>query len=290
MNCTLYPAARPFLDETQSFLLRHEAANGLLFGLCRRLQRLGDAAQDDVLLMAVRARGGIRLAGIMTPPHKLTLSQVDGNVRTPVSTAIDALLSARPELPGVTGPARVAAAFAEQWARAAKATVTPGRRMRIFDLASVVDPTPAPGRLRLATADDMEMLTGWILAFQEEIGEAVDRTRARAMVELKIAERDLFLWQHRRPVAMAARTRPTVNGICVNLVYTPPELRGRGYASNCVAALSRRLLGDGWKFCTLFTDLSNPVSNSIYQKIGYRPVCDFNEYHFVPPIRGGRRC
>ncbi len=32
----------------------------------------------------------------------------------------------------------------------------------------------------------------------------------------------------------------------------------------------------------LFTDLSNPTSNSIYQKIGYRPVCDFTEYIFSP--------
>lgn len=66
----------------------------------------------------------------------------------------------------------------------------------------------------------------------------------------------------------------------VNLVYTPPELRRRGYASACVAALSQLLLDAGWKFCCLFTDMSNPTSNHIYQQIGYTPVCDFNEYIF----------
>jgi predicted GNAT family acetyltransferase len=47
-----------------------------------------------------------------------------------------------------------------------------------------------------------------------------------------------------------------------------------------VAALSQQLLDAGWEFCALFTDLANPTSNSIYQRIGYRPVADFDEYIF----------
>ena len=80
---------------------------------------------------------------------------------------------------------------------------------------------------------------------------------------------------------MAGQGPHSSHGITVNLVYTPPELRGRGYASACVAALSQQLLDAGWEFCTLYTDLANPTSNSIYQRIGYRPVCDSNEYHFA---------
>jgi len=34
------------------------------------------------------------------------------------------------------------------------------------------------------------------------------------------------------------------------------------------------VLDNGKEFCSLYTDLSNPVSNSIYQKIGYHPVED----------------
>lgn len=79
---------------------------------------------------------------------------------------------------------------------------------------------------------------------------------------------------------MAAVARPTLHGITVNLVYTPPEQRGRGFASNCVAALSQRMLDGGYQFCTLFTNLANPTSNDIYQQIGYRSIADFNEYRF----------
>jgi len=76
------------------------------------------------------------------------------------------------------------------------------------------------------------------------------------------------------------RTRPLVNGISVSLVYTPPELHKKGYATATVAALSYLQIEAGWQFVSLYTDLSNPTSNSIYQKIGYRSVCDSKEYLF----------
>ena len=88
------------------------------------------------------------------------------------------------------------------------------------------------------------------------------------------------VWDNGQPVAMAAKVRPTRNGMTISLVYTPPEQRRHGYATACVAALSQQLLDEGWQFCTLFTDLANPTSNSIYQKIGYQPVADFNDYLF----------
>lgn len=63
-------------------------------------------------------------------------------------------------------------------------------------------------------------------------------------------------------------------------VYTPPELRGRGYASACVAAVTQAQFDRGRRFCFLFTDLANPTPNEIYQAIGYEPVCDVDEYRF----------
>ena len=41
------------------------------------------------------------------------------------------------------------------------------------------------------------------------------------------------------------------------------------------------LLDGGRRFCFLFTDLANPTSNSIYQRIGYRPVTDVDQWTFV---------
>ena len=94
-------------------------------------------------------------------------------------------------------------------------------------------------------------------------------------------QRGVFLWEDDgAPVSMAGYSGPTPNGIRVVAVYTPPHLRGRGYATTCVAALSQRLLEGGRKLVFLFTDLANPTSNHIYQEIGYEPACDISEYVF----------
>jgi predicted GNAT family acetyltransferase len=66
----------------------------------------------------------------------------------------------------------------------------------------------------------------------------------------------------------------------INLVYTPPDRRRRGYATAAVAALTQQLLNSGSRYCCLYTDLANPTSNSVYRRIGYRPVCDIDQYSF----------
>ncbi len=84
----------------------------------------------------------------------------------------------------------------------------------------------------------------------------------------RIQAGDLFVWESNTGeiVSMAERTRPVVNIITIALVYTPPELRGRGYASNCVAALSQYLLDSGWSICSLTTNLANPIPKSYLSK------------------------
>jgi predicted GNAT family acetyltransferase len=72
----------------------------------------------------------------------------------------------------------------------------------------------------------------------------------------------------------------TPNGARIGPIYTPPELRRRGYASALTADLTQMLLYRGSRFCFLFTDLANPTSNSIYQQIGYRPVADVDQWSF----------
>ncbi|MBV9170302.1 MAG: GNAT family N-acetyltransferase, partial [Chloroflexi bacterium] len=76
------------------------------------------------------------------------------------------------------------------------------------------------------------------------------------------------------PVSLATRRRPISGSARIGPVYTPPSQRGRGYGSAVTAAATREVLDLG-AIPVLFTDLANPVSNSIYQRLGYRPVDDY---------------
>ena len=105
------------------------------------------------------------------------------------------------------------------------------------------------------------------------------------MVDHRLGANDagLVLWEDGEPVSVAGYGGRTPNGIRVGPVYTPPELRGRGYASALVAGLSTMLLAEGRKFCFLYTDLANPTSNRIYEQIGYERVCDSAAIAFESP-------
>ncbi|NDZ98825.1 GNAT family N-acetyltransferase, partial [Streptomyces sp. SID10116] len=64
-------------------------------------------------------------------------------------------------------------------------------------------------------------------------------------------------------------------------VYTPADLRGRGYGGAATAAVTRAALDAGAAQVLLFTDLANPTSNRLYQRLGYRPVADFAQWDFT---------
>jgi predicted GNAT family acetyltransferase len=72
-------------------------------------------------------------------------------------------------------------------------------------------------------------------------------------------------------------------GTRIGYVYTPPEARRRGYASALVAEVSQTMLERGCDFCVLYTDMSNPTSNGIYQTIGYRLIEQVRDFDIVPP-------
>ncbi len=110
-----------------------------------------------------------------------------------------------------------------------------------------------------------------------------------AAVRDRLGYGGISLWQAAgRPVSMGAVTRPVAGMVRIGPVYTPPEFRGAGYASAVTAELSLRAREAGAAEVLLYTDLDNPVSNSIYQRIGYRAVEDRVVLTFSPPGATGR--
>jgi uncharacterized protein len=298
MDLTPYADPAAFTRRAQPFLLRHEAEHNLILGLLGGLLRQSTPPAAPPYLAILEEGGEVLAVALRTPPHRLVLSRVDPPAGAPDAAPVEVdkvaaevvehlvadLAGHSPDLSGVTAPAALAEAFARRWAERRGRRARRNMEMRIFQLDAV---TPAPavaGALRPAGEADLDLLTRWIAAFTREIGEREERdeARARAGVSRTIAAGGLHLWEVEGvgPVSMANATGATPSGIRINMVYTPPELRRRGYASACVGALSQAMLDAGRRFCFLYTDLANPTSNHIYQELGYRPVADADAYDF----------
>lgn len=117
--------------------------------------------------------------------------------------------------------------------------------------------------------------------FHWEIHRRAPRGQEVGAVSRRLADGDYRIWEDGgEPVSYAARSRPTPTGMAINAVYTPKALRGKGYATSCVAALCHEILAAGKRFCTLFADVENPTVNGIYQRLGFEPLGEFVELDF----------
>jgi predicted GNAT family acetyltransferase len=112
----------------------------------------------------------------------------------------------------------------------------------------------------------------------------VPSTDVESYARASIADRRLLLWDDEdgAPVSLAGRTPPAAGVSRLAPVYTPPASRRRGYGEAVTASCTADALDRGAEHVVLFTDLANPTSNAIYQRIGYRPVSDRRVVRFEP--------
>jgi predicted GNAT family acetyltransferase len=284
MPIEYYTDAASFEQETQVFLLQHEVENCFTLGMVGGLAANAVSLEAPPLLALARAGQQVVGVAIQTPPRNLALTVMQASAAEQFARD---LFADGKQLPGVLGPLRVVEAFAAAWCAASGTRAEITMRERVFALDKVIPPRPASGHFRWAAPADRETLIAWGMAFDREaLGiEQPDRAEIEPMIDGRIARserRGLGVWEDAgRMVSFAGYSGLTPHGIRISPVYTPPDLRGRGYASACVAALSQALLDSGRQQCYLFTDLANPTSNKIYQAIGFRPVGDAADMQFV---------
>ena len=276
--------AATFLAEAEPLLLADEARHNLILGIAGTI-RDSPGHYPARSLWLVREDGEVVAAALRTPPHNLILAGPRSE------EALAALAEGIAEdLPGVVGAEPEAVGFADLWSRQTGLRARTNMRQGIYALEHVQPPSGVPGSARVATADDRELALRWWLAFGEEVlhegGPGRDRAEATLDHRLSSPSAGILLWEDAGElVSIAGWGGPTPNGIRVGPVYTPPELRGHGYATALTAELSQRLLDGrlfdgGRRFCFLYTDLANPTSNAIYERIGYRRVAESAEIVF----------
>jgi ribosomal protein S18 acetylase RimI-like enzyme len=212
--------------------------------------------------------GRVEAAFVHTPPHPLQLSGLPAEG----PAALAASLAAAGAAPtAVGGPVAPAEAFAAAWQDETGAAWNVHRRHRLYVLGTLaaVSPMP-PGSARTAEPADRDLLVRWHHDFGRDVGET--EAHLERAVDDKLRYGGLTLWQVQgTPVSMAGVTRKLADGgVRVAPVYTPEDLRGRGFAAAVTAAVSRAALDAGAREVSLFTDMANSTSNALYQRLGYR--------------------
>jgi uncharacterized protein len=276
--------AGSFLEHAQAALEADEATNSLILGVCLRLKNRPAAPASPVCLKTIEDEHGLALTAMMTPPHNLSITGQVANLDCTLGLLVSEMAGEGWKVPGVLAPTQIARLFAEMWADKTQAGSQFFEELHLFELRQAPSPAPAGlGRLRLANEQDGTLVGRWWYSFNLEIFNKGDEAELLQEAQQRIQAGDVFVWENGgQVVCMAMKNRPTRRSICVSQVYTPPEQRGKGYATACVGDLSRQLLQSGWEFCTLFVNAANLPAYKAYQKIGYRLVREFEEYRFQP--------
>ena len=256
-----------FEARAQPFLLLREAENNLLLGLLPGLAR---GSYKEFWMATVEDEGVVLGCVAQTPPWRMILTRMPAAA---LASLVEALEVRFPALEGVNGPVEMVEAFCAQWSPGVWVVLEMDQG--IYTLSQVQLPAnPAPGGMRVIREEDLSFLESWVAGFQQATG-LPDSSAAARLLEARLAHGSLYIWEREgQPVSMAGWSGQTPHGVRVNLVYTPPEHRGRGYASILVAQVSQHLLDLGREFCFLYTDLGNPTSNKLYRRLGYHHVCN----------------
>jgi predicted GNAT family acetyltransferase len=277
MRLAAHADAEAFLAAADALLAADEPRHNLIYGICSTLIET-PTAYPESYFWTVEDHGAVVAALVLTPPYNVAVARPlrdDALVFAAERLRVDGLGP-----PGVTGAVPEADRFARAWTDAPRLRMAQGiyaaREIRVPDLVS--------GEMRLATLEDLEHVVLWVREFQAEVlPEEALRIDVQAGVErrLRSATAGTALWEEDgHVVSMCGFGGRTPHGVRIGPVYTPPELRGRGYGSAVTASASKRLLDGDRDFCFLYTDLSNPTSNKIYMNIGYEYVCDSADYAF----------
>jgi uncharacterized protein len=265
-----------FAQTTNDYLMQDEVTQNVLLGITARWIQLGRTM--DFQAHVENSKGEVVAAAMKTAASTgAVISNLADEAALPL--LVEGFGEAFEVLPTALGRPEEVNRFAELWQQAKGQSYQIKMEEGIYRLDTLIPPKAIAGESRPAEKADVDLLVSWLLAFDRDtrLNEltaemAADSAERRSTGEA--LDRMWFWCIDGKPVSMAASGRKTPNGASIGPVYTPAENRGNGYASAITAAVSQAIFDSGKKFCYLYTDMSNPTSNKIYQALGYRHIGD----------------
>lgn len=297
----IYDNAIQFLDAAEPLLLEREAVSQLV--LANAIGAGERPCAPDCMFGTVRTADEPVLAFCNCQPWNLVvyaipapgkstgtavhddLSLAEEKRIAEASRELAAFLNER-QIPinGITANGAVCTSFLAHYDAQGR-TVRKNLSMDIMECKALKPVTLQDGIYRSAGEDDIEWILDCCIAFEKEaLSEDGDREKLRENIvndQIRENRLRLFCLPDHTPVAMANRTRNLKNGFVINQVYTLPAYRGKGYAQTLIHQMCEEFLKEGYSFATLFVDKTNPISNRVYEKVGFEIIEDNYDYRFI---------
>ncbi len=279
-----YKNADTFLEAYETFLLEREAVSQLL--LYSAYQNRYNAAEDKGMFGAVLMEELPVLLFCNFMPFDLVVYVArEEEVSHAAEELAGYICQNHIVINGIVARNDVCQSFIDQFKKLVSCNFSDGTGMDIMELRQIRDVKPVEGSQRLALPEEAKLLADWMIDFQiEALMNDLDYEAALNKIKNLIVGQNVYLYENEegQAVTMAATVRKLPHGMAIAYVFTPEEFRGKGYAAANMYYLSKRLLEEGYEFCTLLVDKNNPLSNRAYEKVGYEILEDSYTYKLIP--------
>jgi predicted GNAT family acetyltransferase len=275
MRVVEHASPRAFEQRVGRWLLLREAENSYLLGqipnLIAKSSNLPSGSRIAERLFSIEDGDQIMAVGILFAAGCLCLTWATDDM---VGQLVEYMANSNCRTTSVYAPGHVSWQFAKTWTQRTGEDFVMDRSERVYQLARCSYTPSSEGRFELATEADKPVILPWVEGFMREAEFEADNNSAQQIADMLVQDRVLYLWKQPQAVSMAAWLAPTANGGSINFVYTPQELRGKGYAKSVCVALANRMLANGRKYCFILTDTQDERTNHLYQSIGARTLCE----------------
>ncbi|MGG7213186.1 GNAT family N-acetyltransferase [Clostridium nigeriense] len=284
MKIKIYDTVQGFLNENEELLLEKESVTQLI--LHNAFVNKEKETNKEVIFGRIEdEEDNIKLIFANVKPYNLLIYNLDNDTLDSVKSLANYLIKDKIALKGINANKKICNEFTEYFEYKTGCTFKEYLAMDIMEITELNKELVLPkGNFRVATLEDKDILIDWNIKFAKEaLDEEISYEEFKDKLDERIKNKSIYIFEDEkhRPMAMIAATRQLVNGVSVSLVYSSEETRGKGYGLAIVYNLSKDYLSRGNKFCSLFVDKKNPISNGVYKKIGYKILEDNYDYRIV---------
>ncbi len=284
MKLSICTHGQEFLDCYESLMASHEVVYQLILGNAHS-HAMTSAGKDCFFGAVLNDQQLPLFLFAHLAPYRLLMYALDSSFAADaVSLVFNYIEQQRIEISGILASRQICDLYL---ACDQNHTYQRGHSMDIMELRSVNDFPVSPGRFRMASADDLNVLTEYALGFHQDAGLAIsenEREKAYEKQQTLLVDHSLYVYE--TPEGQIASTayvaRRLNHGCCISGVYTHPSCRGRGYCASMMQLIAKEQLAKGAEYLGLYVDQENPVSNHVYKKVGYQILIDSIEYDRIP--------
>lgn len=284
MKVRSYNTVQKFLRDNEALLLEKEAVTQLILHNC--FANKEKEITKDLLFGRVEDENeDIKLIFANVSPHNILIYNLVKDTIEAVKSLVDYLIENEVTLRGINSNKKICDEFIEYYQNKTDCDFKEYLAMDVMEITELNEEVILPkGTFRVANREDKDILAHWHMKFAKEaLGEDMFYEEFENKLNKRIENKSIYIFEdeNHKPMAMAASTRQLVNGVSVSLVYSSKEARGKGYGLAVIYNLSKEYLKRGNKFCSLFVDKKNPISNGVYKKVGYRILEDNYDYRII---------